>query len=172
MHAPDARAEGADAAVSALSIPDVSVIDQQGRPVRFYSDLVKGRVVAINTIFTTCTTICPPMGATFASLQKRLGADAERASLISISIDPATDTPARLKTWAAQFDARPGWTLVTGAKPDVDRLLKALGLFSPSPAEHTPVTLLGNDARGAWTRTYGLTSATKLAGIIGPWLRP
>ena len=83
-----------------LSIPDLSLLDQQGRKIRFYSDLVKGKTVAINFIFTTCTTICPPLGATFAKMQKLLGDRLEKdVYLISITVDPVTYTPERLRAW-------------------------------------------------------------------------
>src|SRR5919202_3095176 len=131
---------------SKMNIPDVELLDQDGRKVHFYSDLVKGRVVAIQFIFTTCTTICPPLGATFARVQKELGERARRdVRLISISVDPATDTPERLKAWAAKFHAADGWTLVTGAKPKVDELLRALGAATASPADHSPTVLIGNE---------------------------
>jgi len=154
-------------AVSGLTIPDVTVLDQEGKPVRFYSDLVKDRVVAVNFVFTTCTTICPPMGANFASLQKQLGARAGRdVHLISVSVDPSTDTPERMKAWAQKFGAGPGWTLVTGDRAEVTRLLKALGVYTPDINDHSPLVLLGNDARHQWTRAYGLASPAKLAELI------
>jgi cytochrome oxidase Cu insertion factor (SCO1/SenC/PrrC family)/DNA-binding beta-propeller fold protein YncE len=169
---PPGAAEGPVWSPLSTPIPDVPLLDQDGRRVRFHSDLVKDRIVAINTIFTTCTTVCPPLGATFARLQQRLGQGGEPdVRLISISVDPVTDTPARLKAWAATFDARPGWTLVTGAKQEVDRLLKALGLFTADKAAHAPVTLIGSDAAGQWTRAFGLTSVDTLAGLIERWPR-
>ncbi len=84
-----------------LQIPDVALVDQDGRTVRFWSDLVQGRVVAVSFVFTTCTTICPPLGANFARLLQILGSRAGKSvELISVSVDPATDTPQRLKAWA------------------------------------------------------------------------
>jgi protein SCO1 len=158
-HAPYASAK--------MQIPDVELLDQDGRKVRFHTDLVKGKVVAINFIFTTCTTICPPLGATFARLQRELGARAGReVSLISISVDPATDTPERLKAWGAKFHAAEGWTFVTGPKPQVDELLRALGAATASPSDHTPTVLIGNDAAGQWTRAYGLAGPSVLVGLI------
>ena len=155
-------------ATSGMNIPDVELLDQDGRKVRFYSDLVKGKTVAINFIFTTCTTVCPPLGATFARVQRELGERAGRdVRLISISVDPATDTPERLKDWGAKFKAGPGWTLVTGPKPQVDELLRALAASTARREDHTPTVLVGNDAAGQWTRAYGLTSPTKLVKIIG-----
>jgi cytochrome oxidase Cu insertion factor (SCO1/SenC/PrrC family) len=155
-------------AATQMSIPDVELLDQDGRKVRFYTDLVKGRTVAVNFIFTACTTICPPLGATFARVQKELGERADQdVRLISVSVDPVTDTPERLKAWGAKFHAGEGWTFVTGAKPQVDELLRALGAGVASPADHSPVVLVGNDATGQWTRAYGLARPSVLIKLIG-----
>ncbi|HEX8336317.1 MAG TPA: SCO family protein [Pyrinomonadaceae bacterium] len=156
---------GAAPTNSRMSIPDVELLDQDGRKVHFYSDLVRGKVVVINFIFTTCTTVCPPLGATFARVQREVaGRDVH---LISISVDPVTDTPERLKAWGAKFKAGPGWTLVTGAKPQVDELLRALSASAARREDHTPTVLIGNEAAGQWTRAYGLTSPGKLVQLIG-----
>jgi cytochrome oxidase Cu insertion factor (SCO1/SenC/PrrC family) len=155
---------------AAPSIPDVALTDQDGRPVHVYSDLIRGRRVAMNFVFTTCTTICPPMGANFEQLQKVLGARAgswgNDVRLISVSIDPETDTPQRLKAWGAKFHAGPGWTLLTGRKEDVDRLLKALGVFTPDRADHSPLVLLGNEPAKRWTRAYGLAAPAKMVELL------
>jgi cytochrome oxidase Cu insertion factor (SCO1/SenC/PrrC family) len=151
----------------AMHLPDVELLDQDGRRVRFYTDLVRGKTVAINFIFTTCTTICPPLGATFARVQKELGERAGRdVHFISISVDPAVDTPERLKAWGAKFHAGPGWTFVTGPKPQVDELLRALSAATATPADHSPTVLIGNDARGQWTRTYGLARPSQIVKLI------
>ena len=153
--------------LSKMNIPDIEVLDQNGRTINFYTDLVKGRTVAINFIFTTCTTICPPLAATFARVQKELGDKVGRdVHLISISVDPVTDTPERLKAWGAKFHAGDGWTFVTGNKPQVDELLRALGASSASREDHTPTVLIGNDTVGSWTRAYGLAKASQLVQII------
>ena len=153
--------------VSKMNIPDIEVLDQNGRKIHFYTDLVKGQTVVINFIFTTCTTICPPLGATFARVQKELGDKVGRdVRFISISVDPATDTPERLKAWGAKFHAGEGWTFVTGNKPQVDELLRVLGASSARREDHSPTVLIGNDAHGAWTRTYGLASSSQLVQII------
>lgn len=149
------------------TIPDVALVDQDGKPVRFYTDLVHGKVVMMNFIFTSCTTICPPMGATFSKVQKVLGERAGRdVHLISVSVDPATDTPERLKAWSQKLGAGPGWTLVTGDRESVTQLLKALGVYTPSISDHSPLVLVGNDVQGRWTRAYGLAPPTKLVELI------
>jgi cytochrome oxidase Cu insertion factor (SCO1/SenC/PrrC family) len=158
---------GAASTDKGMSIPDVELLDQDGRKVRFYSDLVRGKVVAVNFIFTTCTTICPPLGATFARVQRELGERAGReVQLISISVDPVTDTPERLKAWGAKFKAGPGWTFLTGSKPQVDELLRALAASTAKREDHSPQVLVGNDAAGQWTRAYGLAAPTKLVQLI------
>lgn len=154
-------------AVQRMNIPDVELLDQNGRKIHFYTDLIKGQTVAINFIFTTCTTICPPLGATFARVQKELGDKTGRdVRFISISVDPATDTPERLKAWGAKFHAGAGWTFVTGNKPQVDELLRALGASSARREDHSPTILIGNDTQGTWTRTYGLAKSSQLVQMI------
>lgn len=154
-----------------LAIPDVELIDQHGRPVHLYRDLVQGHVVAINFVFTSCGTICPPMGAIFGRLEQLLG-DPERARLISISIDPVVDTPERLAAWGARFHAGPGWTLLTGRKETIDALRKALAVFTPDLDSHAPVVLIGDDATGQWTRADGLAPAARLAEQVRALLAP
>jgi cytochrome oxidase Cu insertion factor (SCO1/SenC/PrrC family) len=143
------------------------VVDQYGKPRHFYIDLVRGKVVVINFIYTTCTTICPPLGATFGKLQKNLG---ERLGkdvfLISVSVDPATDTPERLRVWGAQFKAKPGWTLVTGEKTELNRLLRVLGADTASPENHSPMVLIVNDKAALWKRVYGLGSTAALMNNV------
>lgn len=150
-----------------MVIPDVEVLDQEGNRIHFYRDLVKGKTVAINFIFTTCTTICPPLAATFARVQKQMGdkvgADVH---LISISVDPVTDTPQRLKAWGAKFKAGPGWTFITGNKQEIDKLLNALGASVARREDHSPAAIIGNDLTGEWMRTYGLAKPTQLVDLI------
>ena len=150
-----------------MVIPDVEVLDQNGNALHFYSDLIKGKTVAINFIFTNCTTICPPLAATFARVQKDLGDKTGRVvHFISISVDPLTDTPERLKAWGAKFKAGDGWTFVTGEKQEVDKLLNALGASVSRREDHSPTVIVGNDLKGVWTRTYGLARSTQIEGLI------
>lgn len=150
-----------------MLIPDVNVLDQHGNALRFYTDLIKDKTVAINFIFTNCTTICPPLGATFARLQKEMGERIGKdVHLISISVDPLTDTPERLKAWGAKFKAAPGWTFVTGEKQEIDKLLNALGAAISRREDHTPAMIVGNDSKGVWTRAYGLAKIPQIVGVI------
>lgn len=158
---------GDETATAAPQIPDANVLDQNGQPVRFYTDLVKDKTVAINFIFTTCTTICPPLTATMRRVQQNLGERVGRdVQLISISVDPATDTPARLLDFSAKFKAAPGWTFVTGGKPEIDALLRALGAAVGDRNDHTPMLLVINDRTKKWTRTYGLAKPATISALI------
>jgi protein SCO1/2 len=150
------------------NIPDVELVDQDGKTVHLYSDLVKGRVAALSFIFTTCTTSCPLIGANLGRLQTELGQSlGEDVELISVSVDPATDTPQRMKAWGAQFGAKAGWNLLTGDKETVEQLLKAVGLFTPDIQSHSPFLLLVNDRTGDWTRINALeTPPTKIAELL------
>ena len=161
------KEESRESSAGSVMAPDIVLLNQNGERVHVYGDLIKGKVVAINTIFTTCTTICPPMGATFSKLRELIGGRiGEDVNLISISVDPVTDTPQRLKAWGEKFHAGPGWTLLTGPKHEVDRLLKALKVFSADKWDHAPIVLIGSEASGEWTRAYGLAPPSKLAEII------
>ena len=141
-------------------MPDTTLLDQNGREVRFKSDVLGEKTVAIQFIFTTCRAICPVMGAAFAKLQDRLGDRLGKdISLVSISIDPVTDTPARMKQWGEQFGARRGWSLLTGEKGKIENLLKALEATN----HNAPVVLLGNLRTGEWVRSYDdITAPDKL----------
>jgi cytochrome oxidase Cu insertion factor (SCO1/SenC/PrrC family) len=154
-------------APNSLNIPDTVVYNQHGQKLNFYTDLVRGRTVAINFIFTTCTTICPPLTATFRKVQEELGGRVGRdIELISVSVDPATDTPERLAAFSSKFKAAPGWTFVTGSKPEIDALLRALGAATGDKNDHTPMLLIGNDRTKKWTRSYGLARPAQISGLI------
>lgn len=162
---PPTNAVGGDEP-AVTQIPDEQVYDQNGNPHNFYSDLVKGKTVAINFIFTTCTGVCPPMTATLRRVQENLPARNPAIQLISISVDPETDTPPRLREFAAKFHAGPGWTFVTGERADIDLILRALGAAVANKNDHTPMILIGNEQAHYWTRVYGLSSPAVLVEAL------
>jgi protein SCO1/2 len=152
----------AGARAAPLKIPDVAVTDQDGKRAHFYSGLVRGHTVVVNFIFTRCTTICGTMGANFGRLQRIVGPDVE---LISVSVDPL-DTPLMLKAWGERWDRGPRWTLVTGAKTDIDALRRAFGVYSSDFINHSAVTFIGNDTTGEWTRVDGLAPSARIASTV------
>ena len=156
---------------TSAKIPDVRIVDQNGKQLNFYTDLIKGKIVAINFIFTTCTASCPPLTATFRRVQQDAKARGLEVQLVSISVDPSIDTPERLKTFAEKFKAEPGWTFVTGDKAEIDSLLNGLGAAITNKNDHTPMMMIGNDNADYWTRAYGLSSPSKLVDLIAEAVR-
>jgi protein SCO1/2 len=146
---------------------DTKLINQDGKVMRFYSDLIQGRSVVIDTFFTTCTSICPRLNKRMAEIQAwlgdRLGKD---VYLISISVDPEHDTPPRLVEYAKRSKARAGWYFLTGPRPNVDFLLRKLGHFIDSPDDHTTVFLVGNDRTELWKKVQGFANAKDVIAVV------
>lgn len=148
-------------------IPDVVLIDQDGRERRFYSDLVKGKLVLVNAIYTRCAGTCPMQSSIFASVQRHLKERMGReVVLISISLEPLTDNPARLKEFAERYGAGPGWSFLTGTKEDVKTVLEAMDLYAAVPAEHTPICAVGNEPTGVWMKLVNLASPDEIVSRI------
>lgn len=140
-----------------ITIPDLSVLDQNGKQINFYGGLIKNKTVAINFIFTTCTSSCPLSTAIFRQVQKRLGS--HQVQLISISVDPTHDKPSDLLAYSKKFNIAPGWTFITGDKTTISEILKGLGAYTSNPNEHTSMVIVGNDFRQQWVRLFGLPRA-------------
>lgn len=151
-------------------IPDVQVRDQNGKLLKFHTDLIKGRKVAVNFIFTSCTSICSPMTATFRAVQQELKArKRDDVQLISVSVDPLTDTPEALQAFGRKFGAEPGWTFVTGSRKAIDEILKAYGIGTGSPDDHAPLIYLSDDSGRQWTRSSGLAAPQAIVDrLVGP----
>ena len=155
--------KGADAAAKApaagdarVELADVTLLDQHGEQVPFRALVAGDKVVVMDFVFTTCTTVCPVLSAIMARLQEKLGDRVGKdVLLVSVSIDPVRDTPGRLEAYAARFKARPGWTWLTGSKEDVDRVLKGMGAYAANISEHAPMVLVGDGRAGSWTRFNG-----------------
>ena len=151
---------------SAAKIPHARVLDQNGKQLDFYTDLIKGKSVAINFVFTTCTAICPSLTATFRRVQQEARTRGLDVQLISVSVDPTVDTPERLQEYAKKFKAESGWTFVTGDKAEIDSILQAMGVAITNKNDHTPMVLIGNEVADFWTRTYGLSSPKTIVDLI------
>lgn len=155
------------AAAAPVVREDAELVDRQSRPVRFRQDVIGDRIVAINFIYTTCTTICPLASSIFAGLQQELGDRLGReVRLVSLSIDPSTDTPRRLSEYADRFGAAPGWLWLTGERPRMTQVLKGLGAYTPDFTSHPPMVLVGDARTDRWTRFNGLADPRQLAAEI------
>jgi cytochrome oxidase Cu insertion factor (SCO1/SenC/PrrC family) len=151
------------AAATSVTLEDLVLTDQDGRPARFRSEVVGDRLVVLDFVFTTCTTICPVLSSRMARLQEALGDRLGReVLLVSVSVDPVRDTPARLLAYAAKWSAKPGWRFLTGPKADVDAVLKGLGAWTADYADHRPMFLVGDGRTGRFLRLNGFPGADDL----------
>jgi protein SCO1/2 len=146
---------------------DVVLTDQDGKPVRLYSDVLQGKTIVVESFFTTCAGTCPLMNSTFAKIQDavgdRLGKD---VFLVSITVDAENDTPAKLKEYAAHMKARPGWMFLTGKKENVDQALLKLGLSTESRETHKNLFIVGNEPKGLWKKVFGLGKPEEIVSIV------
>src|SRR5499427_1108983 len=166
---------GGDARWGADYFPNVTLTTHEGKAVRFFDDLVKGKIVAIDLIYTTCQYACPLETARLAQVQRLLGDRMGRdVFFYSITIDPDHDTPMVLAEYARKYGAGPGWLFLTGSKADIDLLSRKLGLYAPpdpnNPDGHLPYLLIGNQTTGQWMRNSAVDNPRFLARTIGDWL--
>lgn len=146
-------------------VPDVELLDQHGNRVKLRQLLQEKEPYALNFIFTTCTTICPVLTASFSHMQHELGAAADKLNLISISIDPEYDTPKVLREYSKKARADKNWTFLTGDYKTIIAVEKAFDNYTSDKMNHRPAymfKLAGNDS---WHRVDGLASGTDLANI-------
>jgi protein SCO1 len=145
-----------------VRLPSVRVRQHTGHLVAFDAALDDTRPVLLNFVYTTCTGICLPMSQMFAAVQERLGARADQLQMISVSIDPGQDTPARLAEYAGRFAAGPQWTFNTGSQQAVDAILRAFNVYRPDKMSHTPVTFVRPLGARQWVRLDGFSSPDQL----------
>jgi protein SCO1 len=133
--------------------PNLPVVTQDGKTLRFYEDLLKGKIVVINFIYTSCQDICPIATARLAQVEEKLGEQMGRDFFfISMTVDPERDTPERLKEYADAFGAGPGWFFVTGKPEDIRAINYKLGERSRSLSEHRNEVVLANEPEGQFQR--------------------
>ena len=133
--------------------PNLPVYNQHGEKLRFYDDVIKGRIVVISFIFTSCTDICPLTTARLSQVAEDLKESFGRdIFFVSITVDPRNDTPQKLKAFSEAFHAGPGWLFLTGSLQDIRAINAKLGEQMRSLNEHRNEVVLGNDATGEWAR--------------------
>src|SRR5499426_2469608 len=147
--------------------PNLPVVTQEGKTLHFYDDLLKGKIVVINFIYTSCQDICPVATARLAQVEDKLGEKVGRdIFFISMTVDPERDTPERLNAYAKAFSAGPGWTFVTGKPEDIRAINYKLGERSTSLSEHRNEIVLGNEPTGQWQRDNVFNDLDRVAITI------
>lgn len=145
--------------VEKYNLPDVALINQDGKKVRLQT-LIKGdSPVVVSFIYGTCTTICPVLSAGFVNLQNKLAATGQNVRLISITIDPENDTPKVMKEYLKRYRAKPGWDFLTGSRADIDAVMKGFNAYIPDKMSHYPLNLIRNPKDGSWVRLFGIMSS-------------
>jgi protein SCO1/2 len=146
---------------------DVVLVNQNGEKMRFYSDLLQGKVVIINAFFATCQGSCLPMNRNLEKVQQALGDRfGKDVFIVSISVDPTVDTPASLKEYAKKLHARSGWYFLTGEKQNVDFALNKVGQFVTDKQDHLNIFIIGNERTGLWKKAFGLAQSDELVKVV------
>jgi protein SCO1 len=147
-------------------LPNIELVNQDGKKLRFYNDLVKGKIVVIQFMFTKCDQLCPMVTPNLVKVQRRLQEQAPgEVKIVSISVDPDHDTPKALRAYAAKFHVGPGWQFLTGRKSEIERLRRELGVFDPENTtfEHMNVVTIGKEPTGQWFCMRALNRADVIA---------
>lgn len=157
--------------------PNVTLTTHEGKPVRFFDDLLKDKVVVINFVYTNCGDTCPLETAAMANLQGILGERVGQDVFIySITIDPKRDTAPVLKEYAKKFKAGPGWTFLTGKEADITLIRRKLGLYiealqnDDERIDHSLSLIMGNQRTGQWMKRSPFENPYFLAEQVGSWL--
>lgn len=166
---PAGHAQVVDAA-----FPKVTLRTQDNKEVRFYEDVVKGKVVVVNFMYTKCEgKLCGEGMENLVQVQKALGDRLGRdVFMVSLTLDPEHDTPAVLKEYADRHGVKPGWTFLTGKEGDITLLRRKLGLYNSDPKidadrkQHTGMIKIGNEALDKWTSTSILTRPQRILQLI------
>jgi len=149
--------------IADYTIPDVKLVDMNGEEAVLHDVLSSNSPIILNFIFTTCTTICPVMSATFQQVQMQLGPKRSNAHMVSISIDPENDTPARLKEYAGKYGVGSQWKMLTGSLENSIAVQRAFGVLAGDKMNHKPVTFLkAKGSENSWVRLDGLVEARQI----------
>ncbi|WDE14310.1 SCO family protein [Thalassomonas haliotis] len=146
---------------------DIALVNQAGKQQALYTDLLKDKVVIIHSFFTSCKSVCPVSMKLMAGIQQRFAADmGKNLFILSFSLDPQTDTPLQLQSYARELKAGPGWQLISGDKRNVDLALKKLGHYVDDIEDHKNTLILGNETTGLWKKAFILAKPDALDELI------
>jgi protein SCO1/2 len=150
----------------AYDIPDLTLRNQDNREVSLASIFDSDKPVVVNFVFTTCTTICPVMTATFSKIYRELGSEQDGVLLVSVSIDPEYDTPSVLKKYAERWKAGDDWEFLTGDLDEINGLLKSFNAFYGDKMGHKPLYMMKQPGSDSWVRIEGLVRGSDLVAEV------
>jgi protein SCO1/2 len=149
-----------------VTVTDAPLVDQDGQRLLFKSEVLADRLVVIGFVYTSCTTVCPVTSQIMAQAQARLGERAARdIAFVTVTVDPVRDRPAVLKAHAERVGAR--WRWLTGAKPQVDEVLRGFGAWTANFVDHPPLIMVGDAKSGRWLRFFGFPDPDQLVAAVG-----
>ena len=146
----------------AIELPGVNVVRSDGKKAKFSDELNDGRILVVSFMYTTCTAVCPMASQTIYKLQEKLGADVKKVHLVSISIDPEQDTPAKLAQFAKKYNAGPSWDFYTGTQESSIAIQKAMDAYRGDKMNHVPITFLRAGSKKSWVRIDGFVTPDQL----------
>lgn len=156
------KAEAAD-----VDLRDRMLLTQDGQEVRFVSDVIGDKIVVMDFVYTTCTTVCPVLSALFNQVQGKLGDRLDdEVVMVSVTVDPVRDTPQRLKAYAQKHQSGDGWVWLTGPKTTVDDVLTGVGAYSVNFEDHPSMVLVGDGRTGEWKRLFGFPSPDRIMELV------
>jgi protein SCO1 len=147
--------------VERYTMPDVTLVNQDGKKIRLKSMLETDQPVVVDFIYGTCTTICPVLSAGYINLQRKLEPGGKPPRLVSITIDPEYDTPKVMKEYLKRYRAKPGWDFLTGTRQDIDKVMRAFNAYIPDKMSHYPLNLIRSPKDGSWVRLFGIMSSSE-----------
>ena len=148
--------------IEKYQVPDVTLVNQDGKRINLQTYLDADQPVILDFIYGTCTTICPVLSIGFSHFQKKLGPEADKVRLVSISIDPDNDTPQVMKEYLQRYNAREGWDFLTGKRDDIIMVMKAFDAYVINKMNHYPLTILRGPGDKHWIRINELLSTSDL----------
>jgi cytochrome oxidase Cu insertion factor (SCO1/SenC/PrrC family) len=166
-HHPKGTTTAAEPPTTEVRLVDAELLDTEGKPLRFRSEALGDTLVVLDFVYTTCTTVCPVLSAVFARVQGRLGDRlGTEVQLVSLTVDPTRDTPARLKAYSTQLGAKAGWRWLTGRQDSVRQVLVGLGAYKADFANHSPMVLVGDPRTGTWARLNGFPTEEQILAKV------
>jgi protein SCO1/2 len=148
--------------IADYKIPEVTLINQDGKKISLESLLNGDKPVLLDFIYATCTTICPILSVGFSHFQVKLGIEADKVQLVSISIDPDNDTPEIMREYLQRYKSQPGWDFLTGKRQDIIQVMKAFDAYVINKMNHYPMTILHTPGSKEWVRIDGLLGVKDL----------
>jgi protein SCO1/2 len=158
-----AKPTGFQRSLRALLIPEVTLQSADTRPMRLTDVLAANGPVMLDFMHTACTSACAPVSEAFSRMPQKIGKEGARLRMISISVDPQNDTPARLKDYAKKYGAGPNWQFLTGSADDLEAVRRAFDDGHGAKTIDRPVAYLRRSPSSPWVRIDGAASAEDLA---------